>query len=463
MRLLWIGIVAAGAGVVLFACSSKSGFSEDPVVDGGPVVEASLPAEHDASVDEDAADATDDYVVPDASVTCGTGPCAVSLSGWGNTLCALLADGTVACWGSNDQAQLGYDTGPDFPHASATANRVPDLSGVAQVSVGEANTCARVADGGVLCWGAPDLLNAGTSRDGGDAPFSAPAFTPTRLDLVEPASSVAVGSNVACSTDAAGKVRCWGQNGHLELGRGAPKGEPGPPGDVALGARIAVVEPGVERVFALTAAGDLWSWGASTQQGGYGFLLARDTSEDPDGVPAKVPFGVVRGVGSGPNHGCAVVGRYVTCWGANDNGQLGRGTFGPEFYSPAPTNLEFVIHGEDVDAGTPGRGDVTIDLSVSDGHSCAVMASGRVYCWGGNFGSKLGDGVPADVQRTGRPTRIVGLSGPAVRVVSTASATCALLQTGNIECWGTNFVGQLGRGARDDQTHPHPVNVVLPP
>ena len=65
--------------------------------------------------------------------------------------CAILLDGTVDCWGANDEGQLGQpdDVGP----SSSAPVRVPGLTQVRQLSAGSAHTCARRDDGTVWCWG----------------------------------------------------------------------------------------------------------------------------------------------------------------------------------------------------------------------------------------------------------------------------------------------------------------------
>jgi alpha-tubulin suppressor-like RCC1 family protein len=453
---------ALGVAVALFACTA--------VDRGEPAAETpEASTGHDASPPDaaDAAppvDANDEFTVPDGAVVCSTMPCAVALSGGGSSFCALLQGGAVACWGENDQGQLGFDSAGTFPPASVTPRIVAGLTGVTSVSVGDKNTCATVTDGGVSCWGAPELVGAGiTPKDGGPT-YDMPVVQPTREDAVPAATSVAVGSHVGCVTTASGALSCWGHNESLELGRGPTASPYEPPANVALGTQtVAVARPGFTRTFAITGAGTVWSWGTSTQQGSYGFLLGRDTSEDPDAIPAPIPLlSGVRGLASGPTHACVVAGRLVQCWGSNENGQLGRGSFGQLFFLPGASNLAFVTAADDEDAGHPGTDDIPLQVAVGDGHSCAVMGSGRVYCWGANASGQLGTGISATATNSGVPQRILGLSGPAVGIASSSASLCALLRTGAVECWGPNYLGQLGSGTIDDKTHPQPAVVPFP-
>ena len=55
----------------------------------------------------------------------------------------------------------------------------------------------------------------------------------------------------------------------------------------------------------------------------------------------------------------------------------------------------------------------------------------------------------------------MNLPGPAADVKTTATATCALLTSGKVYCWGSNYYGQLGNG-RLKVPSVVPEEVVLP-
>src|ERR1035438_7838989 len=66
--------------------------------------------------------------------------------------CALLRGGTVKCWGLNNQGELG-DGRTSASSTSAGPVLVKNLSDVKQISVGWTNSCALLASGSVMCWG----------------------------------------------------------------------------------------------------------------------------------------------------------------------------------------------------------------------------------------------------------------------------------------------------------------------
>jgi alpha-tubulin suppressor-like RCC1 family protein len=67
-----------------------------------------------------------------------------------NTACALLSDGTLRCWGDNENGQLGNN---DAPNDAGAPVNVMTLTGVVSVSAGEQHTCAALANDTVWCWG----------------------------------------------------------------------------------------------------------------------------------------------------------------------------------------------------------------------------------------------------------------------------------------------------------------------
>ncbi len=451
-----------GAGI--FACSTTTTlgrFEEQP--DSGANLppsgseDASPPRSNDAG--EDAS-----FVVPDGGVACDATPCVVALSGGGSSFCALLQSGKVACWGNNGSGQLGSDPG-DFPTVSAP-REIDGLDGVTHVSVNGVNGCARVSDGGVFCWGDADLVNlahAFVPDDTADPPFG--PVPPTREDLLPAAATIEVGPQVACITTATGALSCWGRNESSQLGRGPTQEYLAPPAEVTKGAlagkSVVQASSGDSQTFAILAGGELASWGRNGQPSFSGYFLGRDTSEDPDPMPALVP-GVkqVRAVAGSFSHACAIAGRYVECWGYNDQGQLGRGWFGSLSALPDRSTVGFVAEAED--AGTADGADVPLGIALGLNHTCAALGGGRVYCWGGNDDGQLGTD-PTTTTRTGQPSYVEGLSGPAVAVAAAMTTTCALLRNGTVECWGSNYGGELGIGTVDSDRHPHPARVSFAP
>ena len=129
-------------------------------------------------------------------------------------------------------------------------------------------------------------------------------------------------------------------------------------------------------------------------------------------------------VDAGGNHTCAL-GTYghVTCWGINSCGELGQGS--------GSSTRPVVVVG--IDNAT--------DIALGFDHTCAVFADGTGRCWGRNDLGQLGINSITPSQ-TSTPASVTNLA-PAVTIAAGAYHNCAVLQSGGVQCWGQNNLGQL--------------------
>src|SRR6185295_1544489 len=82
----------------------------------------------------------------------GGGPCVVEVAAGQFHTCARKGDGTLWCWGANDDGQVGDGT-TDTPKPSPVQVAALGTS-VVEVAAGSApQTCARKGDGTLWCWG----------------------------------------------------------------------------------------------------------------------------------------------------------------------------------------------------------------------------------------------------------------------------------------------------------------------
>lgn len=93
-----------------------------------------------------------------------------------------------------------------------------------------------------------------------------------------------------------------------------------------------------------------------------------------------------------------------------------------------------------------------IDIEAGAMHTCALTTGGEVLCWGLNGYGQLGTGT---YENQSIPVKVQGLPGKATMITSGGSFSCALLQTGEVYCWGQNFVDPMGWSSR-------PLNFPLP-
>jgi alpha-tubulin suppressor-like RCC1 family protein len=124
------------------------------------------------------------------------------------------------------------------------------------------------------------------------------------------------------------------------------------------------------------------------------------------------------------------------CWGENGAGQLGNGV--NQTQSTVPVNVTGLSSG-------------VAALTSGSEHTCALLNTGAVRCWGENGSGSAGDGSTT-VRRT--PVNVVGLSSGVTAIAAGAEHTCALLNTGSVRCWGSNSRSQLGDGTNSNRLTP---------
>jgi alpha-tubulin suppressor-like RCC1 family protein len=138
-------------------------------------------------------------------------------------------------------------------------------------------------------------------------------------------------------------------------------------------------------------------------------------------------------VAAGLAHTCAVRSNgLVSCWGRNSDGQIGTGP------SSAPVTTPNDVSG------------IPVATAVATGgyHTCALLSTGTVSCWGLNSEGQLGNGAAGQGLRSATPVTVARTTaGLVVAIAAGAYHSCALLSNGVIECWGLNNSGQIGNGS----------------
>jgi hypothetical protein len=130
--------------------------------------------------------------------------------------CALMSDGTVKCWGYNASYQLG-NNGANIQSTPVT---VPNLSGVSGIAAGTYTSCA-LKSGGVQCWGKGELGTLGNKTTTGRSEVPVPVHTSSSdSNALSGVSAIAAGGDHICALMNDGGLKCWGWNGHGQLGRG---------------------------------------------------------------------------------------------------------------------------------------------------------------------------------------------------------------------------------------------------
>ena len=141
----------------------------------------------------------------------------------------------------------------------------------------------------------------------------------------------------------------------------------------------------------------------------------------------------------GSMHACGVVSGDSYCWGSNNLYQSGVDPSMAMFYS-GTTMLIF--------AQSNGMGTSVARISAHGDFTCADKVNGTVQCFGSNYNGQLGNGYGGWGSKTWVPQNVGGGAGRQLRGVSTGSEhACALDPSGYAFCWGWGLYGQLGQGA----------------
>ncbi len=127
--------------------------------------------------------------------------------------CARLSDGSVKCWGNNGNGRLG--NGDPVDGTPVNSNVPVDAVGITtatKISAGFSHSCALLSDGTAACWG-----NDHAGQLGRGAGIIGVSLTPVIVDGLTGASDISVGAWHSCAV-VSGSVKCWGLNADLQLG-----------------------------------------------------------------------------------------------------------------------------------------------------------------------------------------------------------------------------------------------------
>jgi len=255
-------------------------------------------------------------------------------------------------------------------------------------------------------------------------------------------SHIATGGYHTCAVVYDGTVLCWGDNRYGQLGNVTNANDPFSTVVGVIGITSATaIAAGADRTCAVLSDGSVKCWGLNE----YG-TLGNGTYGGPDcGGACSITPVTVSGISTataiavGRFHTCALLSDgTVKCWGDNFYGQLGNGVHTDSY---TPVSVSGISTATAVAAG--------------DGYTCVVLSNGTVNCWGYNRHGQLGDGKSgtSDINNSDTPVPVIGIT-TATAVAAEGEHTCALLSDGTVKCWGDNEAGGLGDGTTVSNSKP---------
>jgi alpha-tubulin suppressor-like RCC1 family protein len=396
-------------------------------------------------------DASRDGTIADVEIdSIPAGTTIEEVDGGGMHTC-VRAGSVVRCFGFNGNGRLGLGNvmtigDNEYPR---TAPFVNVGAPVLQVATGGAHTCVVTAQHNVRCWGSTLDGRLGYATVTGDIGDDESPASKGDVNVGIPIDALVASDLHTCALGG-GAVRCWGsaQTGKLGYGNASNIGDDEPPvqaGNVDVGAVVVQMAAAAGHTCAVTATKEVVCWGnPGAGRLGYGNGNIVGDNESPATIGPVPAGGAVRQVVTGSFHTCVLFDNgTVRCWGSNSQGQLGTANGTNTIYG----DNEIASAAPIVDVGG-----IVTQLAAGDFHTCALLTTGAVHCWGQNTYGQLGYGneIPIGDDEAPSTAGDVTLGGDAVEISAGGSHTCARLTTGTIRCWGYGANGRLGYGNTED-------------
>ena len=454
------------------------------------------------------------YTSDDQAITYAkefSGPVAVKSALRGKTIkkikmaeestCAIASDDKLYCWGSGNHGSIGsveFQYGRAIPAAVDTSGVLAGKT-IIDFSVSQNNTCAIDSDHKAYCWGKNNVGQLGNGTLIGSNVPVAVSLGGVTVNKIE------IGDETICALGDDGLVYCWGKNSGGQLGNGTLINSSVPVqvdfSALAPGLTATTLEMSFEKGCIIASDSKLYCWGSASSNIGNGSGINHTT-------PVLIDGGAINALTIKSLYvddlglTCVIASDdYAYCWGANGNGELGKGDtvnsdlpvavnlvgslvsgfksmalyrdkvcaismtnlvycwgkggIGNGDPESAPDTYDDVLTPSAVDTSGVMSGKVITSIIVNDPTTCALDSTGEAYCWGpvgilGN-GDGRGSNSPVLVSKAG------GLSGSSfTALTSSPNMTCGLTDDNNVYCWGSQ--GSVsGSGSRYDQLLPMPI------
>lgn len=403
---------------------------------------------------------------------------AVQVATGADHACVLRRSGELACWGENDNGELGLEPSEGW----SIPRPVPTVSSTVGITAGETHTCALSQAGVVRCWGGDYGRNSGTEEARQEkSTTKRPSPEPPKAHRMK----VSAGERHTCAVTPTKEVACWGYGREGQLGIAESGTRPSPK-----------LVPGVHDVVQIAAAstytcvlhtsGSVTCWGTHE-------MRPQSHPYTPRPVTVK-NIDDAQWIAAAGHHGCSVtkVGSVV-CWdiNASNYGIAAAWIEGIEdakqvamnpastcvlrrenkvscFETPLISALLHAVHGalsEEYEPSEPSprpwpepftervvsiyAGGESPGSLQARHTTCLLFASGRVSC----MGHVRGDGRFEDESG---PHDVIGLHDTRDLAVGVQHA-CAVRRSGQLLCWGYNRERQAGSDKASRFHIPFPV------
>jgi alpha-tubulin suppressor-like RCC1 family protein len=359
--------------------------------------------------------------------TCANGKCQhepLSIAAGQGHTCVVLGSGDVYCWGLNASGQSGSALSSGV---LLKATKVANLGPALTVSAKTVHTCALLQDHTAACWGFAYYYALGSTST---ADTGMPVAVAGAASILE----IEAGHVYTCWRSSAGSVYCFGAQCHNRLGYSNSSTDcnyrtaASSAGSPISGTSMMSLghAHGLVRISSGNTSLQGWGYDGSGQLAAGG-TNANGRAVGPLGNAGAAEITNAVDLATGQNITCAVLGTgKVMCSGSDLQGELGD-----------DATLSSSIRMVEV-AGISNAKRVWANYN----HVCAQLADASVMCWGRNDSRQL----LADTATFQQPVPIAidTLPGQVVEMAMGEQHTCAILSTKRVACWGSNAQGQLG-------------------
>ena len=421
---------------------------------------------------------------------------AISITAGFDHSCALHEDGTISCWGNNNNGQLEADTADTFDISSVPL-QIEGIDDATEIAAGVAFSCALHDGGNISCWGSNDLNQLGS--DTADR-YSAPVPVPD----IDDAEAITSGSQHSCALHEDGTISCWGKNNDGQLGNGATSETPLPV-QVSFISDATAITTGTKHSCALLRDGTISCWGSNGNgqlgdgtNNNYavpvaviGFPPARAEETATTALARTTTTAIAETAAAPtteltPTTATAQAAPTTTTTTSTTSTTTTTTTTTsaptttttttttepppttaapttsppppPSTAAPPPPTAAAQTAPPPSTAPPPTQPPTTAPpppttlppnrataIAAGQDHSCALHQDGTISCWGNNLYGQLGNGQGESGVISLSPVQVLSITD-ATAITKGTYHSCALHRRGTISCWGRGTDGQLGDG-----------------
>lgn len=382
--------------------------------------------------------------------------------------CAILNNGDLKCWGQNYEGKLltPKNIGDETSEMGINLAAINLGAGVktTDLTVNEYHTCAVTNNQEAKCWGRNGSLSGNGESgvvDGFGDGQSMSSLPVINLGSAVKALDVEAAQSGTCFLSTDFDVRCVGsgftgipgkENSNSIGDAASEMGDNLTPINLGTDKKAMKIKSGGNSICALLNDQTLKCWGYQAKQLGYGDNgpIGKSENEMGDNLDAILLSSTEKIIDftMGNNFLCALLdSQRIKCWGDGEFGVLGRNDGSTSWVGDSL--LEMGDSLPFVDLGS-GRTVKNIWSGPTAKHVCALLDNNDLKCWGRNTAGQLGLGDASNrgdaINQMGDNLEVVDL-GTGLYPVDMSMGenhTCAILNTGDLKCWGSGRSGQLG-------------------